>query len=583
MKIEDRKSSSPRANLVVMPCPSLWIDRYMPIAVKDVAVHKKKVEEIRQWMQRVADGDRQLRSDGGGNVLIVHGGPGIGKTTLIRALAKEMKIRIRRSDTGTLGSEDVRADTDRNLLYRGTSEIHALRRLLDQGLRYRSLRTLSSVEEEAAEIVLIDPVPHLRDANDKSELSIMLERFARLRPNTSRAYAVVIATEHTKPNSDQSRRRSRDRDASAADGIRYLFSAAFLASPRVRCVRINPVSRTAMRTALRRIAAFERSVSTALIDDVVESADGDVRHAVNTLQWSTTTHRSRRDEGREWWKSKGATSSSSKMQRSRKRQPVRRCGKREFLMPFHAVGKLLYAKRTEESSTRGAASLEKAPLAFDPEHVVERSGFDASRCLSIVHHNCPDFFTRIDELSATVSHFCDADLLATTGARQPTRCDGAFPAKYVSSVAARAVANENDAPAKRTFRKITGPRGYGIWAAARSNRRIGRRLLMSSTSLGASTHEGVQPGGTAHAAGFLDTLPALKRLSVRDALAYDSFASVANYSPPYQTREIGSRAGESGSICGSWDEKAVRGCAERAPSAPDVACDDGTESDPIEE
>eukprot|EP00939_MAST-03C_sp_MAST-3C-sp1_P005093 g5093.t1 len=610
----------------------LWSDAYAPTRVEDVAVHKKKVQEVRRWMESAKSA--QIRNArGGGSVLVLHGPTGCAKSTLVRILATELSVRLREIDRGAVGFEDTRFDTTmvrsfansirrRRYLDSAASELDSVAKLLRRGVRYRALTLDSSSSslneiggscessvrgERRVEIVLIDPLPFLKDLDEQRRLSQLIEAFVSDRYDTTQSFAILVATEHTKPPADERRRANRS-TWSGGVSVQYVLSSSVIDSPRVTCLRMNSIAKTAMRRALRRVVDLEGTgLSRDLADNVADTADGDLRHALQTLQWSatassttatTTTTSSffKVPKTTKTKKTNAATSKRNAAQQRRKnaKSTLLTCGKRQFLVPFHAVGKILYAKRCggdmNESSSR-------PPLAFDPESVVERSGLDASRCLDFVHHNCPEFFTQVEDLAATVSHFCDADLLLATGAKYPTRCDGAFPMKYVASVASRALAKENLSPAPRTFRKIVGPRGGGVWIATRENRRVGRQMLTSYAKT--ASEETILPGSTSLVAGFVDMLPALKTLSIcsNDKSSMSrTCRSIGAFSSPLRTIEIGSRRPSDGVVIGSWDTSPAmpaKSADARRPfgvlqalgaTSHAIGTDNGTiDSDPIED
>mmetsp|Transcript_10091 Transcript_10091/g.27615 ORF Transcript_10091/g.27615 Transcript_10091/m.27615 type:complete len:193 (-) Transcript_10091:1475-2053(-) len=84
------------------PCPSsaaagcegggaLWYDKYAPADTSALAVHRKKVEEVRDFLQRQEQpGYRHW----GGRMLIASGPVGCGKSTTVRLLASELGYHV---------------------------------------------------------------------------------------------------------------------------------------------------------------------------------------------------------------------------------------------------------------------------------------------------------------------------------------------------------------------------------------------------------------------------------------------------------------------------------------------------------
>ena len=131
-------------------------------------------------------------------------------------------------------------------------------------------------------------------------------------------------------------------------------------------------------------------------------------------------------------------SSSRKKKKTKKKAPSTSYARNVCLQPFHAVARLLYAKRVEKTTPDETLP----PLEFDPEHVVEMSGMSSSKCLDFVHRNYAGFYNDVTDASETLSYFSDADVLRSYGLKFPTRRDQSFPSRYVASVASRTVATE---------------------------------------------------------------------------------------------------------------------------------------------
>jgi len=80
-----------------------WTEQFAPVDLSDLAVHKRKVADVRQWLESAIDGKRQ-------KVLVLKGAAGTGKTTTIRLLAKDLGATVSEwqnpagTDTSTEGS-----------------------------------------------------------------------------------------------------------------------------------------------------------------------------------------------------------------------------------------------------------------------------------------------------------------------------------------------------------------------------------------------------------------------------------------------------------------------------------------------
>ncbi|KAH7030984.1 Rad17 cell cycle checkpoint protein-domain-containing protein [Microdochium trichocladiopsis] len=77
-----------------------WSERFGPVSLEELAVHKKKVADVRAWLEGVIAGRLRQR------LLVLKGAAGTGKTTTMRLLAKDMKCELLewRNPTGALAS-----------------------------------------------------------------------------------------------------------------------------------------------------------------------------------------------------------------------------------------------------------------------------------------------------------------------------------------------------------------------------------------------------------------------------------------------------------------------------------------------
>ena len=65
-----------------------WSERFGPVNLDELAVHKRKVADVRKWLEDVLSGRMRQR------LLILKGAAGTGKTTTVQLLAKDMRCEV---------------------------------------------------------------------------------------------------------------------------------------------------------------------------------------------------------------------------------------------------------------------------------------------------------------------------------------------------------------------------------------------------------------------------------------------------------------------------------------------------------
>ncbi|EJK49580.1 hypothetical protein THAOC_31531, partial [Thalassiosira oceanica] len=181
-------------------------------------------------------------------------------------------------------------------------------------------------------------------------------------------------------------------------------------------------------------------------------------------------------------------------------------GKDARLSMFHALGKLLYAKRgprEEDDAGRSRFGSDPAiseavrrawddgrpPLLFDPDRVLSTIEMGPDAGTSFVSYHCPDFHTDPTDLDGTIGTLSDAAVFLDRSMRAGgSGSDGPYPTDYAVALGGRAVAVFNRNPAPPRFRKLTAPESYGVMRKERENARrlvgIRGRLLASSSGDG---------------------------------------------------------------------------------------------------
>lgn len=141
---------------------SNWTEKFAPQSIDDLAVHSKKIDEIRDWI-------RKWESDKtNGSVLLLTGPPGSGKTATVRLLAQEFDFDI--SEWIVPLDVDLKRnnknDDDTGITYTETQYDKF------SNFLYRSSRYVSVFASQRKRLLLVEDFPNifLKDPEKFNEL-----------------------------------------------------------------------------------------------------------------------------------------------------------------------------------------------------------------------------------------------------------------------------------------------------------------------------------------------------------------------------------------------------------------------------
>lgn len=150
------------------------------------------------------------------------------------------------------------------------------------------------------------------------------------------------------------------------------------------------------------------------------------------------------------------------------------------LSTFHALGKLLYAKRGEKASlesswTTCSNATSRPPLAFDPETVLEQAQYSSlGSVLRFLHYHSVAFYTDIENLSDAFHGFSDVAMLsdhASALSWDPVQRQSVYPEPYMISWLSRTVATTNLHPVQQhAFRSLHAPPNVFLKCASNAQR-----------------------------------------------------------------------------------------------------------------
>ncbi|XP_062873513.1 cell cycle checkpoint protein RAD17 [Trichomycterus rosablanca] len=451
-----------------------WVDVYAPQSQAELAVHKKKVEEVESWLRVHLD----LKcADKAGAILLLTGPSGCGKTATVHVLTKDLGCQIQEWTNPTTceswTDESFRQSFDpdsRFNRFQGSSQTASFQEFLLRANKYNRLQMSGDERGQERKIILVEDFPN-QFYRQPGNLHGILRRFVR----TGRCPLVFIVSD------------SLSGDTSS----RLLFPKEIQEELGVQNISFNPIAHTSTMKALSRIASLEAGKRAGKIsvpdkealEQLCSGSSGDIRSAINSLQFSSFSDLSLE---KKLWASKKGRSSAKTSARSKGRSRRARStdapdespavgGKDASLFLFRALGKILYCKRESYEASEAPklpahlAEHRRDKLLVDPELVIERSHMSGELFNLYLHQNYLDFFSEVDDLARASEYLSDADFLTAEWTSRSTMLP------YGSSVATRGLVHSNSARARAAgqtsvgFRPLHKPHWLHISKTHREN------------------------------------------------------------------------------------------------------------------
>uniref|UniRef100_A0A8C2PFG5 Cell cycle checkpoint protein RAD17 n=1 Tax=Capra hircus TaxID=9925 RepID=A0A8C2PFG5_CAPHI len=370
-----------------------WVDKYKPETQHELAVHKKKIEEVETWLKAEVL-ERQPKQ--GGSILLVTGPPGCGKTTTIKILAKEHGIQVQEWINPVL--PEFQKDDFKEILnpessfhiFPYQSQIAVFKEFLLRATKYNQLQMLGDDLRTDKKIILVEDLPN-QFYRDSHTLHEVLRKYVQI----GRCPLIFIISDSLSGDNSQ----------------RLLFPKEIQEECAISNISFNPVAPTIMMKFLNRIVTVEANKNGGKIvvpdktslEFLCQGCSGDIRSAINSLQFSSSTGN---------WE--------------------------RYTHNFFFVG----APVTEVDSPRLPSHLseyDRDTLLVQPEEVVEMSHMPGELFNLYLHQNYVDFFTEVDDLVRASEFLSFADILSGDWS---TRCS---LREYGTSIATRGVIHSNKA------------------------------------------------------------------------------------------------------------------------------------------
>ncbi|KAL8663786.1 MAG: hypothetical protein Q9202_003600 [Teloschistes flavicans] len=419
-----------------------WADRYAPTSVEELAVHKRKVADVKEWILGVFEGHLKKR------MLILKGASGVGKTATVSALAVAMGFGILEWTNPTVS--DFSSDN-----YLSTSA--QFEDFLGRSGKFTSLLTQRSddigdsntrpLSEQARldlqkKVILIEEFPNLFTSSTtavqsfKNSILRHLSAVPAFNDSTDSLIPLILIITESPATATTS--------LTDTFTVHRLLGPSILAHPATSTIEFNPVAPTYITKALNLIIQKEardsgrrRVPGPEVLKRLSEA--GDVRSAISSLEFLCLKGQHGGDDewgGRVASKGKKGSVTASAITAMEERSLELVSQREASLGLFHAVGKVVYNKREGEHQRPMSEGFTVQPpkhLAqyirlrapdVNPDDLLDGTGTDTSTFIAALHENyalsCSgDSFT--DVLNACLDNLSDSDVLLSSQPRGRSR------------------------------------------------------------------------------------------------------------------------------------------------------------------
>lgn len=429
-----------QASASVQPAPATtstadrrpWNEKYGPTSLNEVAVHKKKVDTVREWLAGVLNGRERKR------LLLLKGPAGSGKTTALSLISKEMGVHIHewKNPTSSLSSSDgfVSATAQFEEFVGRTGAFGTLSFEEPEQPRPQAKPPVHPGRQK--QLILVEEFPNTFTRGSsiiQSFRSSVLNYLAAATPSATSFFSGKASLDQpVTPIVMVISETLLSTNTASADSFtaHRLLGPEILTHPGVTVVEFNPIAPTFMTKALELIIHKEarrsgrkKTVGPQVIQYLTEL--GDIRSAVSSLEFLCL-----RGDDQEW----GATIDALKGKKQKdvpmtkmERDSLEMVTQRESTLGiFHAVGRVVYNKRLPNDPTKPVSQpptyfperrRPKAPEA-DVDALIDEIGTDTDTFVAALHENyvlstdAGDSEETLDCINGCVDALSDADLLS---------------------------------------------------------------------------------------------------------------------------------------------------------------------------
>jgi cell cycle checkpoint protein len=393
-----------------------WTERFAPVDLSELAVHKRKITDVRNVLESALSDRATPR------LIVLKGAAGTAKTTTVSLLAKEMGVGIAewKSPVGTDTASSAFTS------YSSQFEDFVLRSgnfaRLDMVSSHGMVQPAPATQDHAKQIMLVEEFP-----NTFAKSSPALQIFR----NTILQYLAAPSSSSPAPMVMIISEALLSTTTASADSFtaHRLLGPAILNHPRTAPIDFNNIAPTILTKALDAIVIKESRKSgrrfapgPAVLKHLAET--GDIRSAVSSLEFLCLAG----DESGAWSSKVAFTKPKGRAEPAltkKEREALKLISNRESSLGiFHAVGRVVYNKRVDPPSpiTQPPTYLpqhrkSKVP-EHDPNNLIDEVGTDTSTFVAALQENyalsCSSTLGEdaLDSLNGCIDALSDFDMLS---------------------------------------------------------------------------------------------------------------------------------------------------------------------------
>lgn len=396
-----------------------WAERFAPVNLDELAVHKKKVTDVRGWLDAVIKG--QLRQ----RMLVLKGAAGTGKTTTVQLLAQAMDFQVLewRNPVGSVASSDgllsMAAQFEE---FMGRGGKFGQLDITDERSSTPAKADMKPLDRRKS-IILVEEFPNTfmrSSAGLDSFRSAILHYLAANTPPLSSMYSQKVPTDDVNPLILVVSETLLTTTSASADSFtaHRLLGPEILHHPGVNVIEFNAIAPTLLAKALDLIVLKEsrksgrRKTPGPLVLKRLGEI-GDVRSAIGSLEFLCI----RGDETGDWGSkvtfTKGKKVSKATPLTKMEQDSLELVSRREATLGiFHAVGKVVYNKRDELPRND---DVEVLPEFMEDrarprrsqvmiEELIDETGTDTQTFIAALHEN---YILSCDAAPSDMNSFSD--------------------------------------------------------------------------------------------------------------------------------------------------------------------------------